>query len=166
VIELERNPSDLDDAEKKWIAKLEPPLNRTEGGNGFGGPHHPDTKKKIAAASLGRKASPETRALISERQRERKRTPEEVDRLRELAFAMRGTTQSAEQKNNDGAAVHAARTVSGYRDVSWDSYHHQWRARVKNIHLGYFDDPKEADEAVKAFGADYVRILFYIYSKT
>lgn len=34
--------------------------------------------------------------------------------------------------------------TSGYRGVSWDQGANKWGARVNNVHLGFFDDIKEA----------------------
>jgi hypothetical protein len=158
IIELERKPTDLDVAEKKWIAELKEAghrlTNLTVGGNGFSGPHPAEVRQRIGDAARGRPKTPKTRALLSEVMRERKTTPEQIRRLRELAFAMRGTTQSAEQKAKSGAAVSKARNPLGPQGVSWDSYHQQYRARPalngQQIHLGYFDTPEEADEAIKA----------------
>jgi NUMOD3 motif len=166
IVELECDPPDLDTAERKWIAELKAGgvklLNLTVGGNGFGGPHPQEVRERIGASAKGRKKSLETRRKLSEALRGRKLTQEQIEKM---AAAHRGKKLTPEQKDSDGTAVHAARTTSGYRDVSWDSYHQEWRARVKNIHLGYFVYPEEADEAVKAFGADYARVLLYAYPK-
>lgn len=52
-------------------------------------------------------------------------------------------------------------TISEYKGASWDSEKHLWRARIKvnykTIHLGYFEDPRDAAaayncEALKYFG--------------
>ena len=41
--------------------------------------------------------------------------------------------------------------TSSYKGVSWCKLMQKWKARItvngKRIHLGYFDDPKEAHEA-------------------
>lgn len=50
--------------------------------------------------------------------------------------------------------------TSGYRGVSWHKRLRKWRARVwlagKEYHLGWFDTVEEADEACKAFRAQYM----------
>lgn len=158
IIELERKPTDLDVAEKKWIAELKVAghrlTNLTVGGNGFSGPHPAEVRARIGDAARGRPKTPEERASISEAQRKRKRTPQELERVRQLAIDMRGKKLSPEHKAKSGAAVSEARNTCGNRQgVSWDSYHHKYRARPafdgQQIHLGYFNTPEEADEAIK-----------------
>lgn len=54
IIELERNPADLDTAERQWIASLRAAgctlVNLTVGGSGFGGPHPPEVHTRPRSA--------------------------------------------------------------------------------------------------------------------
>ena len=52
--------------------------------------------------------------------------------------------------------------TSGYKGVSWSSQKNKWVAKVscrpKSVHVGFFDDPKEAHEA-------YSRVLTEMYGE-
>lgn len=69
VIETGVGPG-WDEAEKKWIAYFRSVVgsqltNYTDGGEGFQGPHRPETKRKMSLAKLGKPKTPEHAANIA-----------------------------------------------------------------------------------------------------
>jgi len=51
---------------------------------------------------------------------------------------------SLQQKSKKGGS---SAKVSKYRGVSWDKSMEAWRTKINSVHLGYFDDEKEAARA-------------------
>lgn len=99
VLEEFERASDLDWAEKYWIAQARslgwPLTNLTDGGEGAGHPVSPETRAKIAAANVGKSVSAETRAKIGAATRGRRASNE--TRLR-ISMALIGRSPSAETR--------------------------------------------------------------------
>jgi hypothetical protein len=55
--------------------------------------------------------------------------------------------RAATQSQNLANMRKSSRNTSGFKGVFWHSGARKWRARLKSIHLGYFDCPAAAHEA-------------------
>lgn len=93
--------AELDRAEKEFIAFLksqdpEYGYNICRGGEGFSGPHRPETRAKIAAASEQMWKDPEVRDGIVAQLKGQVRSPETVEKLRLARQARLGVPTSPE----------------------------------------------------------------------
>ena len=64
---------------------------------------------------------------------------------------MNNLRQATHQENQRTKQKTLRPTTSNFVGVCWNKYHQQWQAKIsinkKRIHIGYFDDPKDAARA-------------------
>lgn len=82
---------------------------------------------------------------------------EDLDKKNNQKYNLRRCTKSQNKANTDKPT----NNTSGYKGVCWHRRMKKWQAGIKfnqkNIHLGYFDDPRDAalaynDAAISLFG--------------
>lgn len=110
-----------------------------------------ETREKLSAASRGRKHSAEHVAKMAAAKLGK---PQSAEHIEKRAEARRGKGLSDRAR----ARMSSARNTSGYRGVAKDAWTGRWLAYApvngKRKHLGRFDTPELANDAVQSFLSD------------